>query len=171
MANSCYFSMRITGSKAACEEFSEVLSFRRERRFYGLYESECTFKGVMGNNYIMEFNGECAWSVDSSLMKEQGASYTTLEFESRKLNLMIEVYSTESSNEFAEHALYESGVRIKYECVDYSELYWDESDYPNIEDLNAHYGTTYLEEDFDMNGYHIEGGFGEWEFLTKGVKR
>ena len=171
MANSCYFSMRITGSKAACEEFSEVLSFRRERRFYGLYELECTFKGVMGDDYIMEFNGECAWSVDSSLMKEQGASYTTLEFESRKLNLMIEVYSTESSNEFAEHTLYENGVRIKYECVDYSELYWDQFEYPTIAALNAHYKCAYSEEDFDMNGYHIEGGFGEWEFLTKGVKR
>lgn len=171
MANSCYFSMRVTGSKDACQKFYEVLNFQKERCFYGLYETEMTFHGAVPDGYIMEFNGECAWSVLSAMHREQGESYTTLERESKLLNLMIEVYSTETGYQFAEHLLYEDGVCVENESVNYSEIYWDKSDCPTINDLNTRYGTSYSEEDFDMDGYHIEGGFGEWSFATRRVVR
>ena len=171
MANSCYFSMRVTGNEEACKEFYEVLNFQKERCFHGLYETEMTYRGAVPGCYIMEFNGECAWSVLDAMIREKGEPHTTLEKESRNLGLMIEVYSTETGCQFAEHILYENGVCIENESVDYSEFYWDKSDFPNIEELNAHHGTTYSEDDFDMNDYHIEGGFGDWEFLVKGVRK
>lgn len=164
MANSCYFSMRVTGNKAACEEFREVLNCGIDREFYGVYETELTFENSAENRYFMEFNGECAWSVLSTMMQEHEFPYTTLENESRRLNLMIEVYSTEAGQQIAEHILYSDGACMENKTVDYSEFYWDKFDYPTIEELNAKYKTSFSESDFDMDDYHIEGGFGEWKF-------
>ena len=166
MANWCSYCMRITGGEAKCKEFYTILKCERPQKFDRVFEADIQCEGNNSGIHFMEISGCCAWSVYESM--DDDNAVTTLQAESDRLGLMIEVYSTEPSNQFAEHIWYINGVRIEDERVKYIEFYWDKCEYPTIEELNAHYGTTYTEDDFDMDGYHIEGGFGEWIFWRRG---
>ena len=158
--------MRITGGEAECKEFYAILKCERPQKFDRVFEADIQCEGNNSGIHFMEISGYCAWSVYESM--DDDNAVTTLQAESDRLGLMIEVYSTEPSNQFAEHIWYINGVRIEDERVKYTEFYWDKCEYPTIDELNAHYGTTYTEDDFDMDGYHIEGGFGEWIFWRRG---
>lgn len=166
MANWCSYCMRITGGEAECKEFYAILKCERPQKFDRVFEADIQCEGNNSGIHFMEISGYCAWSVYESM--DDDNAVTTLQAESDRLGLMIEVYSTEPSNQFAEHIWYINGVRIEDERVKYTEFYWDKCEYPTIDELNAHYGTTYTEDDFDMDGYHIEGGFGEWIFWRRG---
>lgn len=169
MASCCNYCMRVTGNKDECNEFYKILNNEGKRYFDRVYKAIIQSEGYRHGCYYMEISGGCAWSVNTSMDGGNGSpnQFTTLEQESRRLNLMIEVFSTEPGEELAEHILYVDGDLIEDECVEYSEFYWDQCDYPTIEELNAAYGTSYAEEDFDSDGYHVEGGFGDWIFRQK----
>lgn len=166
MANWCSYCMRITGGETECKEFYAILKSEKTRHFDRVYEADVLREGNHNGIHFVEISGYCAWSVCNSMDNDDGL--TTLQAESARLELMIEVYSTEPSNQIAEHIWYLNGQCIEHECVDYTEFYWDKCEYPTIEELNAHYGTTYSKDDFDMDGYHIEGGFGKWIFWKRG---
>lgn len=169
MANWCNFNMNIVGTKEDCKAFRDILKYNTEKNFERVYEAETVFEEGNDKNYSMEIFGNCAWSVACSMVDktfDNRPERTTLAEESKRLNLDIEVYSTEPGMCFAEHFRFKNGRKLIDDCVDYNEFYWNRNDFPTIEELNAEYGTNYTEDDFDMNDCHIEGGFGDWIFAA-----
>lgn len=106
--------------------------------------------------------GNCAWSITSCMMNEGRFGYyqslketygnkskaTTLAFESKRLNLIVEIYSEETGVGFSEHILYVNGEEIENECVDYYEIWYDENDEELDEPITR-------------------GGFENWEFTDR----
>ena len=169
MANCCGYEMKVIGPKMNCKKLLDILQNKSDREFDRVYEAYLSREYGNDDRYIMEISGDCAWSVmlsmiDSSYRKRPGR--TSLAAESKRLKLDIEVYSAEPEVGFAEHYRYQNGTALNHECVDYEEFWWDHDSYPTIKKLNAEYGTTFSEDDFDENSIHIEGGFGDWDFAA-----
>ena len=166
MANWCNYYMKVVGKDENCEKFFDILNYRSNRNFDRVYEAINQRAYTDNGMSVLEISGYCAWSVASSMCSCDKDHVTSLIAETDRLKLDIEVYSTEPGCYFAEHYRFKNGKQLIDECVDYDEFYWDRNDFPTIEELNAEYGTNYTENDFDENGYHIEGGFGDWSFAA-----
>lgn len=140
------------------------------RHFCRVFEAapsgEFTFLKQVNDNYEvflkrLEITGDCAWSVASCMTSgaytyysqfkekyENRSQATTLQLESRRLNLVIEVYSEETGCAFSEHMLYVNGEEVINDCVDYNEIWYDEDDNELDEPIR-------------------EGGFDSWDFTNE----
>lgn len=165
MANWCLFDMKVAGrEKNNCMAFYEML---KKEPTWETDEVQIAREGMENGFYFMELYGECKWSVLNAMDKRENRTKSkTLKEESKRLSLEIDVYGTESSDCFAEHIRYKNGKRLTDDCVDYEEYYWDKAEYPTIEAYNEAHHTDFTEEDFDIDGYHYDGGFNDWSFFT-----
>ena len=129
-------------------------------------------------------DGSCAWSISSCMTDDPFSSYsqqkrllssgtdeekrstkskgTTLEIESGRLNLTIEVYGEEPGCGFEEHYAFVNGKTVTNEVEDATWYCID--DYESLEELNEEEGTEFTEDDFDEDNYAKIGGFEEWVF-------
>ena len=162
MANCCSFNVKISGKEESCAAFNKMLMTEES---WAIVEVELQHIGLENGNVVMEFSGECKWSVLWAMDRRE-ENRKTLKTESKRLSLEIEVYSIESGMQFAEHIHYKNGDLLIDDCVDYKEYYWDKYDYPTISDYNEYHATTFTEKDFDEDGYHYEGGFDNCAFFT-----
>lgn len=88
---------------------------------------------------------------------------TTLDKESKRLNLMIEVYSEECGEAFQEHYLFDNGDTIIDECVDYNEYYI--GDYNSKAEAEDELDIEITDEEWNCGEEYIKrGGFGDWNF-------
>ena len=156
MANICAFMMRIIGSKESVAEMSNKLLHCNIGRVY-----DCSAEGPVitydDRIYHQDFWGNCAWSVHTSML----ADYTnpSLESESERLGLTIEVWAEEYGMAFQEHYIIENGTQIVSECADAVEYFLD--DYESIEELNRENGTK-LTIDMFEDEFYIDGGFSDY---------
>ena len=133
--------------------------------------------------FVVYMSGTCAWSLASCISSKPSSYYEdTMKHpniwnpnirNARCINALcrecetgIDIFSEEPGCEFAEHVRVDSeGNTLMDDCCDFKELYWDQDEFPTIDDLNKAWGTSYTEEDFDYgDGYVREGGYDESDY-------
>lgn len=102
MANYCEFDMIVIGDRADVYELAYMIKNHKIGRVYdSCVYTECD---VDNSGYFYAcISGDCAWSVNSAMRKRY--TFPSLESESERLNLLIEVWSKEPGMEFQEHTI------------------------------------------------------------------
>jgi hypothetical protein len=171
--------MSVTGSKENVGEFIKIMKADYSGKpddplhLWRIFEADETDTEELGDGIIRTYiDGDCAWSVNSCMF-ENGYSYqsqhkkdpdnrgTTVPAESERLNLVIEIYSSEPGCAFQKHYLVAFGEILDDDCIDWEEHYIGDT---TIETYNKEWDTNFTEEDMDADGYIIKGGFGEWNY-------
>lgn len=183
MSNPCFYSMKVKGAKEDIEEFIQVIkadynydtmefSFDRHlQRVFSAEEEELT--AIDDNTYSVFISGECAWSVVVCMLDDGyyvdmkarlGDKFrgTTLEIESERLNLDIEVFSEECGCCFQEHYLIEHGCVEIEDCVEWNEYFLDE--YETKEEAEEELEIEITDDEWEEREMITRGGFGDWEF-------
>lgn len=163
MANFCDFDMHIAGSKSGVEELIAMLSHKGDFKEDGLGRifdldvvefEETQISGV----YEATCGGDCAWSIKSS-MRDDGIRERSLESESERLGLVVEVFSSEPGNGFQEHLLIVKGEVVVDDCVDYKEHWIGGS--ASLEEYNRKNDTDFTPDMVNEDGDVCIGGFGD----------
>ena len=183
LSNPCFYSMKVKGAKEDIEEFIQLIkadynydtmefSFDRHlQRVFDAEEEELV--AIDDNTYSVFISGECAWSVvvcmldDGyyvSMKSRLGDKFrgTTLEIESERLNLDIEVFSEECGMCFQEHYLIKHGMVEIEDCVEWNEYFLDE--YETKEEAEEDLDIEITDDEWDEREMITRGGFGDWEF-------
>lgn len=179
MPNYCDYEMKVDGRKEDIEEFIKIIKAdyhidengkcNCDRHFWRVFEARVYEEEFeCGDSYAI-IGGYCAWSVKSCMCdgehtynnNHSDCGGTTLQRESKRLNLTIEVFSSECGNCFMEHYVYENGECLVEDCADYYEYTTDE--FETVEEMNKEYGTHFTKEEFENNDYLSVGGF-EWNY-------
>lgn len=117
----------------------------------------------------VRLSGDCAWSVASCMLdggyNSDGRGYngTTLERETKRLGLVVEIYSEEGGCAFMEHYILATGEIITSECVEWSEYYLD--DFKNVNEFNEATGQNWTQqqfEEYDEDIFEVGGMY--WDF-------
>lgn len=171
MANNCDFEMNIAGEKAAVNEFVQMLKWEgpfEEQglgRIYDFDEIEVKTLAKVNDKELISLQGggDCAWSVLTAMMQEYRKDFPSLESETKRLGLALEVWSSESGCTFQEHYIIDKGNVLVDECVTYIEYWPDCMDEEEIEALCKQEGISKeaFEEIIDRDGFYGAGGFGD----------
>lgn len=166
MANICSFDMRITGKEEAIKEFASMLRWEGKFEHAGLgrvYDFEPDIaeleETAVPGIYTVTGYGSCAWSVLTAMCEEYRKDAPSLESETERLGLVVEIYSSEPGCCFQEHYLIAKGDVITDECVDYEEHWIGSSSL--LEEYNKQYGTAFTPDMLNEDGNIAIGGFGE----------
>lgn len=187
MANDCFYSMKVQGKPENVEDFLQMIQVNYayddngncynpsdnnkpvERHLWRVFEAylndDCTEDGIR----TITVDGNCAWSVYCCMCEgeytyqtqNQGLKGTTLQKESERLQLTIEVFSEECGMCFMEHYVFVNGECKVDDCVDWYE--YCTSDYDTVEEMNEDCDTDFTQEQFEAEDYISVGGL-EWEF-------
>lgn len=180
MANDCYFEMKIVGSIENVKKFEKILCAPdySTTHLFRIFDVSIDHENEICGKRSVSYSGTCAWSCSGCMLNEEYSYYrqnsedknpdpnaTTIQIESERLNLGIELYSEEEGVGFQEHIFFLNGKEIKNECVDYHNYYIDDND-----DL-FYYNQEHPEEPLTMAQVEAmdepeikEGGFEEWNF-------
>lgn len=174
--------MYVKGTKENVEEFIKVIQadydydtmeFSFDRHLQRVFSADADELELLGNNkYLATINGECAWSVATCMLEDGYYSQmkarfgdkfrgSTLENESERLNLDIEVYSEECGMCFQEHYVIRNGYVDVEACVEWNEYFLD--DYETKEEAEEDIGTKITDEEWDIREIITRGGFDNWE--------
>lgn len=164
MANNCAFDMKITGPEEAIKELLSMLKWEGRFKDTGLgrvysFDAEELLPTKHPDIYEVTGYGDCAWSVLSAMQNDNGSRHPSLESETERLGLVVEVFSSEPGCRFQEHVLIAKGEVIYSDCVDYEEHWVEGSD--NLEAYNKEYGTDFTEDMINEDGDVCIGGFGD----------
>lgn len=154
MANNCLFDIKITGEFFDVKELCEMISEHQLGRVFSFDLTTDIERTSVENIYSVLGCGDCAWSVLCAMRKDY--CFPSLESESERLNLVIELFSAEPGIGFQEHVLIKKGLVEIDEVEDYAECWLD--DYKNVNDINRECGTRFTDEDVNENGVISEGG-------------
>lgn len=172
MANCCAYDMRITGGFDEVKELISMLHWQGKGANPGLgrlfsIELDPIEETKVPGVFMVYLSGDCADSVRSS-MRDDGVRYPSLESESKRLGLVVEVFSSEPGCEFQEHVLISKGEILANECVSYKEYFVDE--YESIEKYNEANGTSFTQDMVNCNGEVIIGGLSNYgDFIDASV--
>lgn len=188
MPNYCDYSMRVKGKKENIEEFIEIIKadynyytmkFTAKRHLHRVFEADVVNEPdeICDGIYDAIIDGYCAWSVSccmfdgahsyyQQLKSEYGDMFrgTTIPIESKRLDLDIEIFSSEPGIQFMEHYIVKKGDIVLEECVDYSEYCL--SDYETKEEAEKDLEVEITDEEWnnrDVTNYIERGGI-PWEF-------
>jgi len=163
MANNCFYTMKVNGTKENREAWvKKMKDYDEPDHFYRIFSAD-VYDEDDDSTYI---SGDCAWSIETCC---RGSGYSggddLLAKNTKDLGLSVEIWSEEPGMAFQEHYIYNKGECEADECVEFHEHYWDESDYPTfaeyVEDVWD--GDCPVdEEDFDEEGWARVGGFDEY---------
>lgn len=161
MANNCLFDFKIVGKDENVDELMEMMKWQGKYKDNGLgriYEVYFTDRDYNNDRTIAAYGwGDCAWSVLTA-MRNYADRNPSLESETKRLNLAIEIYSSEPGCAFQEHVIINNGEVIEEECVYYEE-HWVE-EFETLEEYNKEYETNFTEDMVD-DGHVKIGGFGD----------
>lgn len=180
MPNYCDYEMRVKGKEEAIEEFISIIQAdyhitdgvcSHERHFWRVFEAEVQNKQFNNGEGYAEIVGCCAWSVHTCMCDGKGTynndypnlGGTTLQAESERLHISIEVLSSETGCAFMEHYIYDNGNCIAEDCEKWMEYCTE--DFSSVEEMNAKLGTDFTHDEFKENEFLTVGGF-DWEFDT-----
>lgn len=184
MPNLCSYAMRVKGKRENIEEFVDVMTnYSLERHFWRVFRADAEYYDSAPDGLAIAcIHGECAWSVyccmctgDWTYANDVAEERrTSLQFESRRLNLEIEVYSDEPGMEFQEHYRYRNGEELAAESVEYRCFSLDYIDDEATEEEKTEMFEEFKKEnklnpdltlaDLDLDGRFVVGGFGYWTF-------
>jgi hypothetical protein len=178
------YSMCVKGKKESIEEFIKVMQadydygtmeFSYDRHFFRVFEANYEeIEQLDLDEYQVIINGYCAWSVSSCMfksyyyrdLKERYPNEfrgTTLQSESIRLGLDIEVYSEECGCCFQEHYVILNGAVTVEESVDWYE--YDLSEFDTKEEAEEELEIEITDEEWNSGEDFIgRGGFGDWDF-------
>lgn len=186
MPNYCSYSMCVKGTRENVNEFIKVIQagydygsmeFDYDRHLFRVFEAYYETIEDLGHGLSQVIiNGNCAWSVSSCMLDDHPTGYyntlkqrypnefrgTTLQIESKNLNLGIEVFSEESGMCFQEHYVIINGNITVNECVDYNEYYLDE--YETKEEAEEDLDIEITDEEWEEHEFISRGGFDNWDF-------
>ena len=164
MANVCCFTTKIVGKKENVEEITRMLQWKDEFKKQGLgrvYDFCITESDQLSDGTIMVLgSGSCAWSVWCAMMQEYRHPRPSLEPESERLGLVLEIYSEEPGCAFQEHYFINKGQLEIDETEEYHEFWkegYDEEDW--LEVLEKYELTEY---DLNDDGFIAVGGFEDY---------
>lgn len=168
MANNCMYDLKVAGKKEDVEEFISELRYEAPRSFARIFSAESLDFGTLSDGrYYAYIGGDCAWSVYSCMFRGDIGTYASkdnelldLAEESARLNLDVEIYSTETGIGFSEHYHYDCGEEIANEECDYHEYYYAPEAYESFDEFKKCYDIpeTITEDDLE-NECYITGGF------------
>lgn len=163
MANNCWFDMRITGGEEQIKELVEMLRWEGKFKNAGLgrvysFDADEIEKTDIPGVFQVNGSGDCAWSVLTAI-QNYGGRHPSLESETGRLGLVVEVYSSEPGVGFQEHVLIAKGSVIESECLDYQE-HWVEG-VEGLEAYNRENETNFTADMVNDNGDVCFGGFGD----------
>ena len=162
MANYCGYMMKITGRKENAEELIEMMKWQGKYEDNGLGRIyDCWVSGTeeYNDSFVSVYvNGNCAWSVLTA-MRNYNGRHPSLESETERLGLLVEVYSSEPGMCFQEHCMIDRGEVVFEECIEYEEHWIGEFD--SIEEYNKECGTNFTEDMIQDEEYIYIGGYGE----------
>lgn len=167
MPNTCYYEMKVRGTKKNCEEwYRKMQSDDDPDRFRRIFAAMIYDEWGTEEDYYMLISGDCAWSLDTCCRSSGYAGRDLFEINSRQLNVTMEAYSEEPGIGFQEHYIYKRGKCLASDCVDYGEWFYDKEYYENFEEFKeaCKLSDSVTEDDLDEGGYYKEGGFTEWTF-------
>lgn len=178
MANNCFYTMHVKGKKENIDAFfAELRDYERVPHFWRVFSADrLDLQTDPDGTVVAEIIGDCAWSV-YCCMTDGAGTYahdcpdvsTSLQKESKRLSLAIEVFSEEPACEFQEHYHYEDGAEIANEDVKWHSYRFDEDRYdaPTREEKFAAFlkendlsAKAYSLEDLDDCDCVHSGGFG-----------
>lgn len=115
MANNCFYEMKVVGEKNAVQEFVQLLRWDKQIKGKGLgrtYSAQVYDDSIVndsnGRAYTeLRLCGDCAWSVDGAMIRT--GNDPSLLSETLRLNLAVEVFSSESGEHFQEHYIISQG--------------------------------------------------------------
>ena len=166
MANNCLFDFKIVGKEENVDELMEMMKWKGKFKENGLgriYEISIEYKDKNDNGTISAYGyGDCAWSVLTAMMAYKDRN-PSLESETKRLNLEIEIYSSEPGCCFQEHIIIDKGELCLCDCVDYEEHWIAEFD--TLEEYNEECGTDFTEDMVDDEYVKI-GGFADYGVWT-----
>ena len=180
MANNCFFTMHVKGKKENVDEFfAELRDYERVPHFWRVFSADrLDLQTEPDGTVVAEIIGDCAWSVYCCMCDGAGTYAkdcpqvsTSLQKESKRLSLAIEIFSEEPGAEFQEHYHYEHGERIAAEDVKWHSFWFDEDAYdaPTREEKFAAFLTAndlrpadYSLDDLDDCDCVHSGGFGNY---------
>lgn len=180
MANNCYFTMKAIGSKESLEEFERMMLGQGE---YGAgrlgrvsaFEPEPVLVEDARGVYSLTADGCCANSVYSAMQKEGleelaqalGTSpLLSIEDESERLHLAVEVYSTERDNGFEEHLVVADGKVILEDEIGINE-YFVEDVIDRLDEFNEVFKASYEPADLRSKRLIVVGGFPNYGDFSK----
>ena len=186
MPNYCNYSMKVVGKETKVDEFIKIIQSdyhfddngkcNVDRHMWRVFEADVTDECIVDDIKSVIICGYCAWSVYSCMFDGPNTYQgdhcsptdggTTLQIESARLGLDIEVFSEETGCCFMEHYLIRNGVIEIDDCVDFYEYCTD--NYETVEEMNEELATNITQEEFDYannycDGYVHSGGM-EWDF-------
>lgn len=173
--------MAITGKENKVEELIQIMQNRYDGtpdeplHLWRVFSADETMRMRYDDTkdvVTVTIDGECAWSV-ASCMLEGGyqarfnsngqRNGTTLEKETKRLGLVVEIYSEEPGCTFMEHYIIASGNLIADECVDWKQYFME--DFECVDDFNKTTGENWTQQQFEeYDEDFFETGGIEWDF-------
>lgn len=148
MANNAYYRAHIKGDESNVKEFIRAMKWEGEYaengagRIFSCYViDECVLWSDANHAYFCDMEGDVAWSILSALRKEYNPN--NIEELSKRLNLVIEMFSQEPGMGFMEHFVVDNGKVLCDDCFDYCEYDIDKFE-ENMDDI----GDEFWEQDF-----------------------
>lgn len=179
MPNYCSFEMKIRGKKEDCLNFLKKDNCEEENHFWRLFKFDSIEENGDENDYEVGIIGSCAWSLEACCRNSHPLDYNNnygnkkdlFTENTKNFNLVMEVFSNEGGNCFAEHFMYDKGKCLVSEKVDYFEGFWDKDEYPTYDDLKKKYPLAPSEDTLSKtDGWWIEGGFKD-EYCSLFIER
>lgn len=161
MANNCFYTMKIKGSKKNCYKWLDKMrNHEEENHFWRIFNADPYEEFGTDEEYVMYIDGDCAWSLASCCLEGGYSNKDLFALHTKELNLEMEAYSEECGLEFAEHYLYRNGVCILDECIHYHEVYWDKDIHPTYAEFKKEHPDAPPEDELIKNDYwYSVGGF------------
>ena len=166
MANNCNYTMAVWGQKKNIEEFVRMLKWKDEFAKCGLgrvFSAIVFDEQEIGNDlFCYQIEGDCAWSVECALTA-YGGRKICLESETKRLDLLLEVFSEEVGECFQEHYRIRRGEILLNECRRAERWFLDELSDKDLQKLCEEYQLTKeaaLGRASFEDGYCTFGGFG-----------
>ncbi len=174
MANNCCYSMKIVGhNKQDIDEFISMLQYHHKDGKYFARIFEAYVSNIYEENedrFVASVDGDCAWSVYSCMCAgpftyydrncEKDNEITNLAIETKRLNLIVEIFSEEPGIGFAEHIIFDNGTEVLMEEEDYGEYYNDENlSIEEFEEENGLHLTEKQKEKLIEEQYVCIGGY------------
>lgn len=136
MPNWCNYEMRVRGKKEKIEELQKIMTDNKlPRHFHRVSIDDVIDFNQKDGSFITHIIGQCAWSVyscmfegDCTYQNDDPKASTSLQKESERLELEIEVFSDEPGIGFQEHYHYDCGEELDNECNDCIHYFFDEDD-------------------------------------------
>lgn len=183
MPNICSYEMIVTGNYDSVCEFIDIMKAdydcvsKDPVHMWRVFSAEASLDAEYNNDVVsFKIYGECAWSVSSCMTLGgyqknrtvlEAKNGTALEIETKRLNLVAEVYPEERGVGFMEHYIIAFGEIIVEECYDWVDYYLP--DFENVKEFNQSTGENWTQEEFesyDDDSYSI--GRIEWSYLNGG---